>query len=250
MKILRKESSFEKYSHFFNNVNKSGVHDYAEKDIKDRLDTPSKYFISRGFSPEILTYYGVGDTIAKGKLFSNRAVVPVHDEKNGAIVGFTARTTFDRCVECNNYHSNDGCNSFISTGKWINSKGFSKKDYLYNYGNAIKTINETGVVILVEGPADVWKFVENGIKNVCAVFGSSVTDSQQILLESSRVTTLISMFDSDVAGNKASRQVTKSLSRMFNVVGFPLPEGVNDPGELTSDQINNFVKPFIERYYN
>jgi len=79
-----------------------------------------------------------------------------------------------------------------------------------------------------------------------AVFGSSLTDSQQILLEGSGALYLILLFDSDEAGAKASNDVESSLSRMFKIIKPKLPTSKKDIGEMTTQEIKNFVLPILE----
>lgn len=241
-----KTETFQKYSHLFSKEKNKSKFQYTKKVVREKLDIPSKYFLSRGYSASILDKYDIGDSKSQNKFFRNRAVVPVYDSDNKTIVGFTGRTIIEKCNKCNQFHESSECDPQKNISKWIHNKGFSKKNYLYNYGNAKEMIQKTGVVILVEGPADVWKFVENGIENVVAVFGSSLTDSQQILLESSGATTLILLFDSDEAGNKASNNVNSSLSRMFKIISPSLPEGIKDPGDLNIEQINCIIKPLVQ----
>ena len=239
--------AFDKHAHLFTTVKKQKEFLYTKKVVRERLDIPSKYFVSRGYSANILDMYDIGESKSDNRFFRKRAVVPVYDSDNKTIVGFTGRTILDKCSKCSNFHENESCDPQNAISKWIHNKGFSKKNYLYNFGNAKDEIKKTGIVILVEGPADVWKFVENGIHNVVAVFGSSLTDTQQVLLESSGATTLILLFDSDKAGNNASNKLNSSLSRMFKIVCPSLPDGIKDPGDLSNEQINNMIKPLIER---
>jgi 5S rRNA maturation endonuclease (ribonuclease M5) len=207
---------------------------WSKKVVREKLLIPSQYFLSRGYSKEILDKYDVGDSKVSEGLFSNRAVVPIYEDDGKRVVGFTGRTTLK-----------DFENLKIS--KWCNSKGFSRKDYLYNYNYAKDYIKESGVAILVEGPGDVWRLEEAGIHNSLAVFGSSLTDSQQIILESSGALCLVLLFDTDSAGTKAKEKVQSSLSRMFNILNPDFPEGYKDIGEMKTEEVKEFLVPILEK---
>ena len=242
----KKIESIEKHAHVFSVKKTLQPTYYTRKMVREKLVIPSEYFVSRGYDPVILDKYDVGDSISENRIFKNRAVVPIYDSENKHIVGFTGRIKLEKCNSCNNFHTQKECDPEKNLSKWIHSKGFSKKNYLYNYGNAKESIMKKGFVILVEGPADVWKFLKNGIENVVAIFGSSLSDSQQIILESSGATSLVLLFDSDKAGSKASDQLSLSLSRTFKIIRVSLPDGIKDPGDLSDDQINNIFNPCLE----
>lgn len=238
-----KIESIEKHAHVFSVKQSLQPTNYTRKMVREKLAIPSEYFVSRGYDPVILDKYDVGDSMSENRIFKNRAVVPIYDSENKHIVGFTGRIKLEKCSSCNNFHTQKECDPEKNLSKWMHSKGFSKKNYLYNYGNAKESIMKKGFVILVEGPADVWKFLKNGIENVVAVFGSSLSDSQQIILESSGATSLVLLFDSDKAGSKASDQLSLSLSRTFKIIKVSLPNGIKDPGDLTDEQINHIFNP-------
>lgn len=207
---------------------------WTKKSIRERLLIPSEYFLNRGYSKEILDKYDIGDSKITEGLFSNRAVVPIYEESGKRVIGFTGRTKLKNYDELN-------------IPKWCNSKGFSRKDYLYNYNFASDYIKDTGVAILVEGPGDVWRLEESGIHNSLAVFGSSLTDSQQIVLESSGALCLVLLFDTDSAGTKAKEKLQSSLSRMFNIMNPVFPDGYKDIGEMTTEQVKTFLAPILEK---
>lgn len=241
-----KIESLEKHAHVFAVKPNIQPTNYTRKMVREKLTIPSEYFVSRGYDAAILDKYDVGDSISNNRIFKNRAVVPIYDSDNKHIVGFTGRIKLEKCISCNNFHEEKQCDPQKNLSKWIHSKGFSKKNYLYNYGNAKESIMKKGFAILVEGPADVWKFLKNGIENVVAVFGSSLSDSQQIILESSGATSLVLLFDSDKAGSKASDQLSLSLSRTFKIIKLSLPNGIKDPGDLSDEQINHIFNPYSE----
>src|SRR5262249_3641623 len=69
--------------------------------VRARLAVPSAYFLSRGFSPEVLDAFDVGDSARLGG-----AVVPFHDNDTGeSIVGFQTRMTGPACPQCGKWHA-------------------------------------------------------------------------------------------------------------------------------------------------
>ena len=128
-------------------------------------------------------------------------------------------------------------------------KNYQFVDFIHEscYNYAKDYIKESGVAILVEGPGDVWRLEEAGIHNSLAVFGSSLTDSQQIILESSGALCLVLLFDTDSAGTKAKEKVQSSLSRMFNILNPDFPEGYKDIGEMKTEEVKEFLVPILEK---
>ena len=235
-------------SSIFTKTSKEKQNKWSKKFVRSNLKIPSKYYMSRGYTEDCLNKYDVGESSATNGIFKDRVIVPVYDAEGKFIVGFTGRTTYKKCEICNQYHhSETGCHVYKHNSKWCHNKGFSKKDYLYNYNFAISAIKKTGIAILVEGPGDVWKIHEAGIENSLAVFGSSLTDAQQILLESSGALHLILLFDSDDAGLKAGNNIQSSLSRMFKITKPTLPKGFKDVGEMSIDQVKDFLIPIMEK---
>lgn len=221
--------------------------------VQSRLDIPSKYFLDRGFSADVLKTYDVGDCVKQGKHMSNRAVVPVYDDEHRYCVGFTGRSILDRCEKCKYWHEPDKtCPDvnkpweLVSCTKWRHSKGFRAENFLYNYWFAKDEIYNTKVVILVEGPGDVWRMREAGILNCVAIFGVDLTPAQQLILERSGAMSIIVMMDNDEnnAGQEASERIKKQLERTFKLY-FP-SFSFNDTGDLNTDAITQDVKPFID----
>lgn len=235
-------------SSVFTKAVKEKQNKWSKNSVRANLTIPSSYYVSRGYTEECLNTYDVGDSNSSIGIFKDRVIVPVYDTDGKFIVGFTGRTKYEKCNLCNHYHKeNSGCDGYSHSSKWCHNKGFSKKDYLYNYNFAIEHIKKTGIAILVEGPGDVWRISESGIKNSLAVFGSSLTDSQQILLESSGALYLILLFDSDDAGLKAGNNIESSLGRMFKIIKPKLPKNFKDIGEMSIDDVKNFLNPIMEK---
>lgn len=220
---------------------KKGV---TREQIASSLKSPS-YYISRGFKKETLTYFDVGLCDNPKKEMYKRIVVPIYDENHKYMVACTGRSICDKCNKCEMYHNGE-CptipNAKMIYCKWKNTPNVSH--YLYNYWNAKEHIKKTGVVVIVEGPPDVWKLHELGVSNVVGLFGLDMSEEQQILLEMSGALSIIILTDMDKPGRAAIEELRKKL-RSFRLV---VPElSVKDPGELTNDIFEKELKPHLNK---
>jgi len=195
--------------------------------VLSALDIPSPYFIGRGFLPETLIEFDIGDCHNPEKQMNNRAVVPIYDFDYNYI----------GCVG----RSLDPENK---KWKWVNSKGFKTSKYLYGLWKAKEHINKTGTVILVEGQGDVWRLYESGIKNALGIFGASLGDDQLSILEEMNILNVVILTDSDEAGQKAMNNIIKKCGRRFNY--FTPQISTKDIGEMTVEQIETELKPKIK----
>jgi hypothetical protein len=190
--------------------------------VRRNLFVPSEYFQKRGFSKEILDGFDVGDCHKSEKEMFGRAVAPIYDE-NWVYVGCVGRSLSDGG----------------SFQKWKNSKGFSKKIYLYGLNIAKEYITKKRAAILVEGQGDVWRCHEAGFKNTVGLFGCDLSDEQLILLETSGCCNLVVLTDNDKAGNEAAEKIIKKCGRRFNYFRPILPK--KDPGECLAQEIKELL---------
>ncbi len=120
--------------------------------------------------------------------FKYRIIFPIHDLE-GNPVGFTGRI-----------YENNG------QAKYINSKEssiFKKGNILFNYHRAIPEIRQKKEVIIVEGNMDAIRLYSNGVKNVVALMGTSLTKEQVNIIKNMR-SKIILMLDNDNAGELAT----------------------------------------------
>lgn len=195
--------------------------------VRSKLLIPSPWYINnRNFSPEILDEFDVGDCQDDTSQMRGRTVFPVYSEDGKYMVGCTGR------------RHDSGIN------KWINSKGFNKSAHLYAYHRAIKRAKELSSIILVEGQGDVIRMHEHGIINTVGLFGLSLSESQEFMLQKSGVLNIILALDNNQAGREASQKLEKQLGYFFNIHRVNIP--ANDIGEMTNlevirEQIRNFI---------
>ena len=223
--------------------NEKNINGITRPVVQKSLQIPSKYFISRNFSPEILMKYDVGDCYNASKEMYNRAVVPVYDSEHKLMVGCTGRSINDKCDNCGTFHTNQcpDSNDAWKYSKWKHSQGFKTQQYLYNFWFAKEHVINTGVVILVESPGNVWKLEENNIHNSAALFGANLTDRQKTILDSSGAMTIITIMDNDEAGQKAAKNIYDKCYRTYNIKNLVLPSEYNDIAEMSNIDINKYI---------
>lgn len=206
-------------------------------ELRRRLKFPAKYFVDRGFSEGVLDQHDVGLCYTKTKPMYFRAVVPIYDAE-GDYVGCTGRSLYKQCDKCGLFHPDlIPCKDLFCKNywcKWRNSK-FEKEYILYNINLALTEVEKTGKLYIVEGPGDSWKLEMAGFPNSVALLGSSMSDSQQILIEKSPATELIILGDNDAAGAKMREDCYRRFKHLYKL-RFPEFKG-HDIGGLSVDEI-------------
>lgn len=215
--------------------------------IKKHLSIPSNYFMSRGFSSEILTKYDIGECMTAGKEMFQRAVAPIYDNDHKFMVGCTGRSIFEKCISCKSFHdpSSECLDKEESwrNSKWKHSYQFKSEEHLYNFWFAKDFIKEQAAVILVESPGNVWRLEEAGIHNSVALFGSSLSDRQKMILDTSGAMTIFSIMDNDDAGAKASVQIANKCGKTYNIKNIQLSH--SDVASMSVNQIQEELYPLL-----
>jgi 5S rRNA maturation endonuclease (ribonuclease M5) len=217
--------------------------------IVKALNIPAKYFIDRGYSAETLKKYDVGLCDKPGKEMYNRVVVPIYDDNYEYMVGCSGRSIFEKCDKCSSFHDpSHMCpnkdNQWVYS-KWKHSKDFKSQNHLYNFWFAKEHIMKSNIAIIVESPGNVWRLEENGIHNSIGIFGSSLSDRQKVILDSSGAMSLVILTDNDEAGRKAAEQIKIKCQNTYKIY---IPKiTATDVGEMTAEQINEEIKPFLEK---
>ena len=194
----------------------------AETNNQYRLSHPSEYFVSRGFTEETLHYFSVGDCFDQFSSMYQRAVIPIHNDDGTNIVAHIGRAIKD-------YHS----------PKFLFTKGFDKRRFLYNYHRAIDRATEKACLFITEGQGDVWKLHEAGVHNAISIFGKSLSKQQKFKLLSSGTTNLVILTDNDQAGRESKTEIQRGLGRMFKL---HFPRMIHkDVGGMTPTQIRSDI---------
>jgi 5S rRNA maturation endonuclease (ribonuclease M5) len=218
-KISIEGVSNKKFSSFVLNENKVFNKVIASREsLLKKIIIPSPYFINRGFSEGVLTAFDVGYCRTHGKEMFMRSVVPVYNNME-QVIGCLGRSQFEECGICGRYHSpvrRCPSNKLEEkwSRKWINSEGFKTGLTLYSLWNLPEDIKK---VILVEGPADVWRLWEGGIKNAVALFGCNLLDEQVRLLDALGITDIYMSLDNDDAGRSGEKSIIEKYSLFYNL---------------------------------
>lgn len=224
---------------------KPGTAQYGvtRKQVRAHLLRPAKFFLDRGYSADILDQYDVGLYPLTGRELSQRVVVPIYNQDGLLAIGFSGRSVWPQCPSCSRWHEPTvACDALDprSTSKWRHSPvGFNVSSCLYNLWRAARPIRESGSVILVEGPADVWRLEEAGIHNSVALLGCEMSDEQQILLERSGAMSATLLLDNDAAGQKGLADIARRLERSYRL---KLPSlTAKDVGELSIADVRSLL---------
>jgi DNA primase len=172
-----------------------------------------EYFINRGFSTETLQYFEIGFSSKR-----RRFVIPARNEQS-RLVGFIGRTP-DANVQ----------------PKYLYSKGFPRKDILFNLNHAKRYDS----VVVVEGSLDAIKIHQAGFSNVVATLGATVT-ANHISLLNKYFDEIIIFSDNDEAGQHMAQLIISGCSgKMVKVVDYSETE-LKDPGDMGPDLISDMI---------
>jgi DNA primase len=167
-------------------------------------------------------HLGLIDTRDDGSFydkFRGRIIFPIFSP-NGRVIAFGGRIM----------------DSSAKTAKYLNSPEstiYSKRKSLYGLFHSKDEIRKLNKVLLVEGYMDLISLYQNGVKNVVASSGTSLTEEQVQLL--SRFTKNITViFDADDAGQRAAvRSIEILLKHDFDVRAVLLPQGEDPDSFIT-----------------
>ena len=226
----------------------AGISSVTRDSVRKSLNIPAQYFIDRGFSAQILDRYDVGLCDKKNKEMYGRAVVPIYDNEYTYLVGCTGRIIFEKCSSCGSYHDpRHSCPNEMDKwkySKWKHNQDFKSQNHLYNFWFAKEHILKSHTVIIVESPGNVWKLEENGIHNSVAIFGSSMSDRQKIILDSSGAMNIVVLTDNDDAGKKAANQIKNKCQNTYRIF---IPQiSKPDVADMTKEEIDDEIKKYIE----
>jgi len=223
----------------------------SRKQVRQNLDIPAKFFLDKGYKKLTLDSYDVGLCTNVNREMYERVVVPIYNQDGDTMLCCTGRTIHPKCEKCHLWHNitydcpTNEQYAVLKYSKWKNSSNSNISEHLYNLWNAAKFIHNSGTIILVEGPADVWKLEELGIHNSVALFGTELSEQQQILIETSGALNVIVILDMDEPGRKAIASIKKKIERSFTLY---IPEfSVNDPGDWNEEICNNELRPLLEK---
>jgi len=225
-------------------INKPDSNSILLSDMVSKFKKDDIYYPKRGVTQDIIDRYHISYCGEEGKRFNQRAFFPVLDSTGKYIVGFSARSIWNKCEICKCYHNpkytcpeKDRRKLYE---KWIHSKGLKSEKYLYNYWFAKYHISKSGTAVICESPGNVWSLEMAGINNGVAIMGSNMSKTQRQLLQKSGALTLILALDNDKAGKEATEKIIEELNYYFRVIPVNL-ENVNDVAEMSKNEIINKI---------
>ena len=246
IKINEAHTNKKNFTNVINNIsNKPEKHIayISRKQIRSSLEIPSKYYIDRGYSSEILEKYDVGNCTRPKREMSGRVVVPIYNPEYDNMIGCSGRSVYNKCDKCGGFHNpEDPCPSqenLWKYSKWKHNSGFKAQDHLYNFWFAKQHIIKSSYAIILESPGNVWKLEENGIHNSVAIFGTNLSARQKLLLDSSGAMSLVVIMDNDEAGQRAAQKIIDKCDRTYNTYSLQIDQ--NDIGEMSPEEIKNQI---------
>jgi DNA primase len=173
-----------------------------------------------------LSFEGRGQT---NDFFRGRLMFPLKDHR-GNIVGFSARLLGED-------KTSDG-------PKYINTKdtpAYHKGELFFGLDRAKDEIKKLNQAIIVEGEFDVISCFKEGIRNVIAIKGTALTESQAALL--SRFCQKVTLcLDQDEAGFEATKRSLTVLEKRNLVTTIIIMPNGKDPDEAIKDDPTAFKK--------
>lgn len=254
IKVSKTTVEKNNFTSFVSNITPSSTENIpriSRASIRKNLVIPAQYFIDRGFDSTILDKYDVGLCDKPEKEMFGRAVAPIYDADHKYMVGCTGRSVFDKCAKCNSYHSDkDNCPNEENQwkySKWKHNFGFKTQNHLYNMWYAKTYIQDTKTIIVVESPGNVWKLEQCGFRNSVAIFGSSLSNTQKMIIDSSGAMQMILLLDNDDAGLKATNIIAKKCARTYNIYTpqFVKTDIADTPCDIIVEHLSKLTERFV-----
>ncbi len=172
----------------------------------------------KNYPSDLIMKLGLANSTSDGGVidtFQSRVIFPIHNLE-GKVVGFTARALREDIKP-----------------KYINSKEtyiFKKGNTLFNYHRAKDIARLEKKLVVVEGNMDAIRLYSNGLKNVVALMGTSLTKEQTEVLKKLKAK-IILMLDNDEAGESATYAIGQILEKNNIPLEIVRLSDVKDPDE-------------------
>ena len=188
------------------------------------LKTEHAFFSERGIVPETVKHFGLG-YCSRG-LMNDRIAIPIHNE-HSQLIGYCGRAICQEQIEVD--------------GKYKLPAGFVKSAVVYNLHRQKKPLQS---LILVESFISVFKLYQAGFKNVVALMGSVLSESQENLILSllEPTGTVSLMFDADIDGGKCTQNCLAKLSPKVFVRVIDISQYGRKPHELKPDDLSMLIQ--------
>ena len=180
------------------------------------------FFKKRGILPATIEHFGLGYR-SKG-MMKDRIVIPIHDHQ-GQLVAYCGRAVDDGQIE--------------QEGKYKLPVNFVKSEVVYN----LHRQKDPDRLILVENFLSVFQLHQNGVENVVALMGSSLSEQQEGLIVNNLGLNreAILLFDDDKDGQKCANDCLTRLSKKLFVKTVDIAPYAKKPHRLNPDTIKKLL---------
>ncbi|MEM9837309.1 MAG: DNA primase [Bacteroidota bacterium] len=254
IKLKEKELTDEQQIVFQEKESLFLVNDFARQWYEEQLFQTDEgksiglsYFKGRGFREDTMKKFGLGFAPNSRNAFTQRALAAGYKQEQLNKLGLSRNGRdffYDRVMFT--IHNLTGkpiafagriLKKDVKAPKYVNSPEteiYHKSDVLYGMYQAKQSIRKLDNVYLVEGYTDVISLSQNGVENVVASSGTSLTPGQVSLIK--RFTNNVTLlYDGDKAGIKAAlRGVDILLDQDMTVRCVLLPDGEDPDSYLQS----------------
>jgi DNA primase len=192
-----------------------------------KLDAAHPYLLQeRGLTADTIHRFGLG--FCSSGSMAGRVAIPIHNAA-GQIVAYAGRWPGDPPNE---------------TPKYKLPAGFKKSAEVFNLHRAIERPDDEPLII-VEGFFDCMHLVQCGFERTVALMGSSLSPVQEQLLRqhTTAQSRIVLMLDEDEAGRAGRADIIQRLAIDRFVKMVRLPEDASQPEELSSEELDQLIKP-------
>lgn len=241
-----------------NYLQKRGVTENSIKDFRigfapQSWDFLLKALTAKGFKKEEAEKAGLAIKSEDGSSwydrFRSRITFPISDA-NGRVIGFSGRM-FQPESGIRNPEAAQAEAKYVNTP---NTLIYDKSRAIYGFDKAKQEIRTQNKVVVVEGQMDCVMSHQAGVKNAIAVSGTALTP-QQLKTMRRLCDTLVSSFDTDSAGESATkRSLSLATEFEFNRKIAVIPSG-KDPADTVLEnpalwqKTVEEAKPVVEFYF-
>ena len=190
------------------------------------------YLLDRGFTKSTFKDFMLGWDTNK-----NRITIPLFWE-DGELAGFIGRAVLEPKIDGKDnpaYYKVYG-----NEDKYHVYPELKKSKILYPLNRLVLTDQKE--VNLVEGTLDAIKMHQKGFTNTLAILGSKISKEQIEILSRLGVLRINAFLDNDKAGFEGIEKLYTLGKKDFVVYKVNYPEGINDPAQLSSLQIEEMLK--------
>jgi DNA primase len=242
------------------------INEYAEGYFVDQLFNTDEgrniglsYFKHRGLLETTINTFKLGYSPKDSKAFTNQALKTGYNLDKLKQLGLTSSGGYDFYRERVIFPFHNISGKTIGFGgrilkdikkapKYLNSPEseiYNKRKTLYGLFQAKTAIRKKDQCILVEGYTDVLSLYQNGIHNVVASSGTSLTQEQVQLIKRFTLNVIV-LYDGDQAGqNAALRGLDIFLENDVNVKLATIPDQMDPDGYIRAIGTERFEQ-FIE----